>query len=73
LRSGNRQFALACLGPAVVLVGGIVDIFWHQANPGAVEANMLLLPGHAIELAGWTLGLVGSLIAWARSGQTATA
>lgn len=69
LRSGNRQFALACLGPAVVLVGAVVDMFWHQANPGVVEANMLLLPGHAIELAGWTLGLVGSILAWTRAGQ----
>lgn len=68
-RSGRWGFGLAGLGLAVVMAGSIVDIFWHQANPGVVETNMLLLPGHAIELAGWGLGLVGSILAWHQTGQ----
>jgi len=68
-RAGNRGFGLGCLGLGVVIIGGVVDMFWHQANPGVVETNMLLLPGHAIELAGWGLGLVGSALAWAQSAR----
>lgn len=54
--------AVAAAGVAVVLVGQIVDVFWHIANPGASEMNinMLLLPGHQIQLAGWLVGLVGA-------------
>ncbi len=72
VRAGSRGFGLGCLGLGVVLIGGIIDMFWHQANPGAVETNMLLLPGHAVELAGWGLGLVGSIFAWHRAAGTET-
>lgn len=68
VRAGSRGFGLAGLGLAVVIIGGIVDVFWHRANPGVVETNLLLLPGHAVELAGWGLGLAGSVLAWQRSG-----
>lgn len=69
-QGGRWGFGVAGLGLAVVIAGGIVDMFWHRANPAAVETNMLLLPGHVVELAGWGLGLVGSVLAWHQTGQS---
>ena len=60
----DRRAVLAVAGIAVVLVGIVVDAFWHEAYPepmgGEAGANMLLLPGHLMMLVGWVLGLVGA-------------
>ncbi len=59
--------ALALAGIVLVLSGIAVDWFWHTANPGVTEEsmNMLLLPGHQLQLAGWLVGAVGaSVMLW---------
>jgi hypothetical protein len=44
--------------PLLIVLGGVmVDMIWHAANPDSRESNMLLLPGHAIQLIGWVVGL----------------
>lgn len=45
-------------GVLVVLFGVVVDALWHRNHGEAMqtERNMLAVPGHAIELAGWVLG-----------------
>lgn len=60
---------VAAAGISVVLSGVIVDMFWHNANPGVEEMNlnMLLLPGHQIQLVGWVVGLVGASVVVAQS------
>ena len=62
---GLRRAATAGLGIAVVLLGLGVDLAWHRANPAAndMAMNMLLLPGHQIQLVGFLVGLLGSLSA----------
>ncbi|HEY7416433.1 MAG TPA: hypothetical protein VH593_14665 [Ktedonobacteraceae bacterium] len=49
-------------GVAVVLVGYIVDSFWHMLHANARDFNIMLLPGHQIELLGWVVGLLGAAI-----------
>jgi hypothetical protein len=74
---GLRGAATAGLGIAVVLLGHGVDLAWHRANPATndMAMNMLLLPGHQIQLVGFAVGLLGSLSAIVtgnrRSGGTA--
>lgn len=55
----------AGLGIAVVLIGLAIDLGWHRANPTANEMamNMILLPGHQVELVGFLLGLLASVVA----------
>lgn len=71
----NAWAVVAAAGWTLTIIGVIVDGAWHQANPGADEANMMLLPGHQIQLIGWLGGLVGAgaLLTWAflgtRDGQ----
>lgn len=55
-------YAVASAGVALVLTGSAIDWFWHTANPVVNEetANMLLMPGHQVQLLGWSIGLVGT-------------
>jgi len=59
-RERGGWLALRGLGVLLVLAGIIVDVTWHAAvTAGGSEAgaNMLLMPGHTIQLAGWIVGL----------------
>lgn len=60
---------LAAGGVAVVLPGVGLDWLWHQANPSVLHMgfNTLYQPGHALQLAGWLLGLLASAVALARA------
>lgn len=74
LRDGSLDLwsALVLAGMVLVLSGIAVDWFWHTANPGTTEEsmNMLLLPGHLLQLAGWFVGVVGaSVMLWQVYGQ----
>ncbi len=64
-QSGRRSLwpIVAAAGIALVLAGMAVDWLWHNAYPHAQERNMLLLPGHQIELAGWLVGFLGASVA----------
>lgn len=68
-RGALRAVAAGLSGLLVAIVGVVVDMIWHQANPGAEEANMLLMPGHLIEVVGWMVGLavIGALLLRSRS------
>ncbi|EGL84256.1 hypothetical protein CathTA2_0184 [Caldalkalibacillus thermarum TA2.A1] len=51
------------MGLALVLVGMVVDWYWHRAHPNIGEAhNMLLVIGHQIQLVGWGIGLMSALV-----------
>lgn len=62
----NRRAVLAVAGIAIILVGIVVDAFWHEAFPepvgGEAGPNMLLQPGHLMTLVGWVLGFVGAVV-----------
>ena len=45
-------------GGAILLLGIVVDGWWHGAHPGAAEMNVLVLPGHQLELIGLLIGVV---------------
>ncbi len=64
-RGSLRGAGGAGLGIAVVLIGLAIDLGWHRANPTANEMamNMILLPGHQVELAGFVLGVLASVVA----------
>ncbi len=64
----------AGLGIAVVLIGLAIDLGWHRANPAANEMamNVILLPGHQVELVGFVLGLLASLVAVVRPAASST-
>jgi hypothetical protein len=60
---------LAAGGVTLVLLGVGIDWLWHQANPSVLHMgfNTLFQPGHALQLAGWLLGLCASAVTLARA------
>jgi len=58
---GHRSglwFIGAFAGGAILLLGILVDGWWHGAHPGVAEMNVLVLPGHQLELIGLMIGVV---------------
>jgi hypothetical protein len=53
----------ASLGVVVVAVASVWDLYWHQTHPLEMGAsmNMMTLPPHQLILAGFVVGLIGSL------------
>jgi len=50
-------------GLAVLAVGVLVDVYWHQTHPvtdTGAYMNTLTLPGHQLQLLGFVIGCVGS-------------
>ncbi len=59
-QSRYRQSAPAW-GGVVLFLGVLVDQWWHTMYPGVGGNNLLILPGHLIELGGWLIGGVITL------------
>ena len=57
-RRSGLWFMSTFAGGAVLLLGILVDGWWHGAHPGAAEMNTLVLPGHQLELIGLVIGVV---------------
>jgi hypothetical protein len=53
-------------GLAVLAVGVLVDVYWHQTHPMVTDTgaymNTLTLPGHQLQLLGFTIGCVGTVL-----------
>jgi hypothetical protein len=53
-------------GLAVLAVGVLVDVYWHQTHPMVTDTgaymNTLTLPGHQLQLLGFTIGCVGAVL-----------
>jgi len=53
-------------GLAVLVVGVLVDVYWHPAHPMATDIgaymNTMTLPGHQLQLVGFALGCVGAVL-----------
>lgn len=57
----NKGFAASAAGFTVFLIGFVVDLVWHANASGSEKGeNMLYLPGHAIQLVGWAVGVMGA-------------
>jgi hypothetical protein len=52
-------------GLAILAVGVVVDVFWHQTHPMVRDTgqymNTLTLPGHQLQLLGFVIGGVGAV------------
>ncbi|MCG6137933.1 MAG: hypothetical protein MET45_25405 [Nostoc sp. LLA-1] len=71
-RNHHLWTSLLSLGISTVLIGIVVDWFWHQSHPEVNEENInvLLLVGHQIQLLGWFLGLIVVLMILSDQVQT---
>lgn len=53
-------------GLAVLAVGVLIDVYWHQTHPMVTDAgaymNTLTLPGHQLQLLGFAVGCVGAVL-----------
>jgi len=60
-------------GVVGVAVASVWDLYWHQTHPLEMGAsmNMMSLPPHQLILAGFTVGLIGSLALLVRRPQPA--
>jgi hypothetical protein len=57
----NTWRLAAALGIVVVAVATVWDLYWHQTHPMEVGASMAALPPHQAILAGFLIGLIGSV------------
>jgi len=53
----------ASLGVVVVAVASVWDLYWHQTHPmeSGAGMNMMTIPPHELMLAGFLIGLAGSV------------
>lgn len=53
-------------GLAVLAVGVVVDVYWHQTHPMVSDTgaymNTLTLPGHQLQFLGFAIGCVGAVL-----------
>lgn len=78
LRAGRFQgWRVAVAGGlAIVAVGALVDVYWHQTHPMVTDTgqymNTLTLPGHQLQLLGFVTGNVGALVGVSSSRERRT-
>ena len=71
LGTPNAWRVAAAAGVVIVALASVWDLYWHQTHPleMGVSMNMMTLPPHQLILAGFLIGVAGSLAGVVISGR----